>query len=881
MYNMVYDVKKVQEFIMQQPQTIYFKDYTPSDFTITHCKLEFIIDSGSTRVDNVMTIKRQNPDAKELWLDGEMMELELVWVDDELLDESRYHLTESSLMLSVERDEVAVRIITRIYPDDNTALEGLYRSSGIWCTQNEPEGFRRITYFIDRPDVMSTFTTKIIANAIMAPVLLGNGNLKGTATLENGKHMALWEDPIPKPCYLFALIAGDLGSIHDTFTTMSGKKVALSIYCDRGNEDKCHHAMRSLKKAMMWDEELYGREYDLEIYNIVAVDSFNMGAMENKGLNVFNSAYVLADETTATDTDFMGIESVIAHEYFHNWTGNRITCRNWFELTLKEGLTVFRDQCFSADMNSQLIQRIDDVTSLRERQFLEDAGPTAHPIKPESYIEINNFYTATIYEKGAEVIRMLHTVLGEEKVRLAMNTYFETFDGQAVGTEEFLWAMQTQSPIDLTQFKRWYSQERTPILKISSVYDEVAQTLTLAVLQHIPKNVGHQEQLPYAFPLALGLVDSSGMDMALNSANATMIHEGVLWIEDAASVLVFDGVVARPRLSLNRHFAAPVKIDCDELDYPFLMAHDRDGFVRYEASQVFAMETLEAVMEGGPINSAFVDAYGKILADGSLEPMFKAQLLALPTINTMMQRQEVLDVDAIVTALEKLKKELATIHETLLLQEFQRCSNPKNSSIDGESMGERALTNRVVTALACLGTREIEELIVGYYYESLSMSSRLVALDALENYFPTAAPKALDDFYAQHSHETLVMNKYLALLASSQTQGVLQKVIVLQEDAVFDIHVPNLVRSLYGSFSRNHKAFHQFSGEGYVFMADKILQMDALNPQIASGLCGAFKSYGKLCPIQKSKMAIELERVKNHKGLSNNVYEIVSKILEF
>ena len=881
MCNMLYDIKKVLECIMQQPQTIYFKDYVLSDFTITHCKLEFIIDSSSTRVDNIMTLKRQDPKATEVCLDGEMMELELVWVDDVLLDESHYRLTDSSLTLDMDKDEAVVRIITRIYPDGNTALEGLYRSGGIWCTQNEPEGFRRITYFIDRPDVMSTFATKIIANARMAPVLLGNGNLKGTATLENGKHMALWEDPIPKPCYLFALVAGDLGSIHDTFVTMSGKKVALSIYCDRGNEDKCHHAMRSLKKAMVWDEELYGREYDLEVYSIVAVDSFNMGAMENKGLNVFNSAYVLADEASATDADFMGIESVIAHEYFHNWTGNRITCRNWFELTLKEGLTVFRDQCFSADMNSQLIQRIDDVKSLRERQFLEDAGPTAHPIKPESYIEINNFYTATIYEKGAEVIRMLHTLLGEEKFRRAMDTYFETFDGHAVGTQEFLWAMQTQSPIDLTQFKRWYSQERTPTLKISSDYDEGTQTLKLTILQHIPKNVHGHEQLPYAFPLALGLLDDQGVDMPLVSANATMLHEGVVWIEDSVSTLIFEGVSAKPRLSLNRHFAAPVKIECDELDFAFLMANDSDGFVRYEASQGFAMETLEAMMRGLEVDSRFVDAYGKILADTSLEPMFKAELLALPTINTMMQRQEVLDVEVIVKALEALKKALALRHELLLLQEFHRCSDPKDSSIDGYSMGQRALTNRTIAVLACLGTSEVEELIEQHYYKSISMSSRLVALDALENYYPDVAYKALGDFYGQHSHETLVMNKYLALLASSQRAGVLKRVEALQEDAVFDIGVPNLVRSLYGSFSRNHKAFHDISGSGYMFMADKILQMDALNPQIASGLCGAFKSYAKLSPMQKAKMAIELERIKNHEGLSNNVYEIVSKILEF
>ncbi|HLD22796.1 MAG TPA: M1 family aminopeptidase, partial [Sulfuricurvum sp.] len=411
---------------MQEHKTIYFKEYTPSPYTIETCSLEFIIEESSTRVENIMEIKRCDPHAKELRLDGEMLDLELLWVDDILYSEDMYTKEEGAIRIPLDSDTARIRIINRIYPDENTALEGLYRSGGIWCTQNEPEGFRRITYFIDRPDVMTRFTTKIIASKERCPVLLSNGNLRGTATLENGKHMTLWEDPIPKPCYLFALVAGDLGSITDTFTTMSGKQVDLAIYCDRGNENKCHHAMRSLKKSMEWDEYTYGREYDLEVYNIVAVDSFNMGAMENKGLNIFNSHYVLADEETATDSDFLGIESVIAHEYFHNWTGNRITCRNWFELTLKEGLTVFRDQCFSADMNSPLTQRLDDVRSLRERQYVEDAGPTAHPIKPDHYMEINNFYTATVYEKGAEVIRMMHTVLGTERFRRAMDLYFDT-----------------------------------------------------------------------------------------------------------------------------------------------------------------------------------------------------------------------------------------------------------------------------------------------------------------------------------------------------------------------------------------------------------------------------------------------------------------------
>ena len=864
---------------MKLPEPIYFNDYQPSDYTITSCLLEFIIDNGSTRVDNVMEIKRQNPNAKELRLDGEMMDIELLWVNDELFSEEMFVKEENALILPFDAEEGRIRVITRLYPDENTALEGLYRSGGIWCTQNEPEGFRRITYFIDRPDVMTRFTTKIIANKAMCPILLGNGNLIGTATLENGKHLAIWEDPIPKPSYLFALVAGDLGSIHDTFITMNGRKVDLAIYCDHGNENKCYHAMRSLKKAMTWDEEIYGREYDLDVYNIVAVDSFNMGAMENKGLNIFNSHYVLADETSATDSDFMGIESVIAHEYFHNWTGNRITCRNWFELTLKEGLTVFRDQCFSADMNSQLIGRIDDVQSLRERQFVEDAGPTAHPIKPDHFIEINNFYTATIYEKGAEVIRMLYTLLGEEKFRLAMDTYFERFDGQAVGTEEFLWAMQTQSPLDLTQFKRWYSQERTPILKISSVYDATAQTMTLTIVQSIPKDTQGREQLPYAMPLAIGLLDSLGGDIPLKSVNAMMIHEGIVWIDQAVTVIIFEEVPEVPTLSLNRHFSAPVKIECEKSDYPFLMAHDSDGFVRYEASQVFGMETVEKMMKGEAIDPRFVRAYGVILSDTSLEPMFKAELLGFPSISTMMQRQESLDVDAIHASLETLKHYLASHYKEILLGEIETLYKPLNGEIDGISMATRALKNRYLGLLMTLKEEAISQMCKTHYEESVNMTSRLSALELLENYAPELAAAALSDFYQKHCHETLVMNKYFALLSSSRRTGTLERVIALQNDSAYDIKVPNLVRSLIGTFSRNMVAFHHSSGAGYEFVADKVIEIDALNPQIASGLAGAFKSYGKLSPLIKAKMGIELERIKNHPNLSNNVYEIIVKIL--
>jgi aminopeptidase N len=865
---------------MSEHNTIYYRDYTPSDYTVVTCNLEFIIEESSTRVENIMEIRRQNADATELRLDGEKLDLELIWVNDELIDEAKYRLEESALILPLDSDSAKIRIINRIYPDENTELEGLYRSGGIWCTQNEPEGFRRITYFIDRPDVMTKFTTKIIASQERCPVLLSNGNLRGTAVLDNGKHLALWEDPIPKPCYLFALVAGDLGSITDTYTTASGKNVDLAIYCDRGNENKCHHAMRSLKKSMEWDEYTYGREYDLEVYNIVAVDSFNMGAMENKGLNIFNSHYVLADEETATDTDFLGIESVIAHEYFHNWTGNRITCRNWFELTLKEGLTVFRDQCFSADMNSPLTQRLDDVRALRERQFVEDAGPTAHPIKPDHYMEINNFYTATVYEKGAEVIRMMHTVLGADRFRRAMDLYFDTFDGEAVGTEDFLWAMQSESPIDLSQFKRWYSQERTPTLHIASTYSPELSELMLRIVQKIPKNTKNQEQLPYALPLNIALLSQNGEEFDLITSDVILLNGTTLWITDEVTEVRFSAITSAPKLSLNRHFSAPVIIECDEVDYPFLMAHDRDGFVRYEAANRFGIETLETMMSGAEGNERYIQSYGALLRDSTMEPMFKSQVLELPSITTMMQRQETIDVDSLFKAQEELKRVLAKRYFSELKEEITALYTPSNTDIDGLSIGKRALKNRLLGILMSLGDESISQMCQEHYYEARSMSERLAALDLLENYAPELARSPLADFYDRYRDQTLVMNKYFSVLASSRRDATLQRVIALQEDPAYDVKVPNLVRSLIGSFARNPVAFYKTNGDGFRFVADKVIEIDALNPQIASGLAGAFKNYGRLNIDQKTKMGIELERIKKHPNLSNNVYEIVSKILE-
>lgn len=852
---------------MNQHKIKYYKDYKKPDFTITECKLEFIIDSGSTRVENIMHIVRLNPKAKVLRLDGEKLDLELIWLNDELLEASDYRADESSLELDIDSDSAVVRIINRIYPDENSELEGLYRSNGLWCTQNEPEGFRKITYFIDRPDVMAKYSVKIIADCDLCPILLSNGNLVGTATLENNRHLAMWEDPYPKPSYLFALVAGDLGRVSDEFITRSGKKIELNIYVDKGNESKCTHAMKSLKNAMEWDEYTYNREYDLSLYNIVAVDSFNMGAMENKGLNVFNSAYVLADSDSATDNDFLGIESVIAHEYFHNYTGNRITCRNWFELTLKEGLTVFRDQSFSGDMNSFDLQRISDVRMLRERQFVEDSGPTAHPIKPDSYMEINNFYTATIYEKGAEVIRMLYNILTPQKFYSAMEYYFREFDGMAIGTDEFLEAMQSECDIDLTQFRRWYHQERTPTLKASSIYDESAKTLTLNLSQKVPNSVKNTLQLPYAFGFKMALLDENGDEYELKTSSVKMIDSETLYIDKEHSEIIFTDIPKKPYLSLNRDFSVPCYLECDEIDEAFLMRSDKNGFNRYEAAYQFGLKTLEAMIETGEIDIRFIDGFGSII-DLDLDEHFKSELLELPSISAMLERQEILRVDDSFRARESLKHAIALEYKDRLIRYIKELEI-------ADTIGKRALKNRLLSLVATLNDRFIEELLHNSYYSAKTMTERLGALQLIENYAPSA--EILEHFYMNFKDQPLVVNKYLAVIASSHRSGVLERIASIEASDIFDIKVPNMVRALIGSFARNHRAFYTETGLNYI--ASKVIELDGINPQIASSLAGVFKKYSKLDSELKSIMGSELERIKSHSNLSDNVYEIVDKIL--
>ena len=866
---------------MTQAKTIHLHDYRAPSHHIVHTDLTFEIFDDHTLVINRMQVKRLDREVNVMTLHGEGLKLLCVKIDD-VKAEGQFERDDEKMSLQCDKDEFILQVVTKIYPDENTTLEGLYRSGTILCTQNEPEGFRHITYFIDRPDNMSTFTTTIIAPTQEYPILLGNGNLVETEIYAEGRHMAKWEDPFAKPSYLFALVAGDLGVVSDSFSTMSGREIALNIYVDKGNEHKCAHAMLSLKKSMQWDEEVYGREYDLNIYNIVAVDSFNMGAMENKGLNIFNSHYVLADEDSATDQNFMGIESVIAHEYFHNWTGNRITCRDWFQLTLKEGLTVFRDQSFSADMNDAVVQRISDVKALRERQFVEDAGPTAHPIKPKSYVEINNFYTATIYEKGAEVIRMIHTLLGEEKYRAGMDLYFETFDAQAVRTEDFLWAMHEQGGFDLERFSRWYDQERTPTLEVSSSYNATKKEFIVELRQQIPDNVKGEKQLPYYFPLGFSLLDASGREMSfvLDDAEQTLLARNILIVQEEYTSFRFENVQEVPRLSINNNYTAPFKVEQQEADHSFLMSHASDGFNRYEATQKAAMAAINRFTITGEIDKQYLDNFGHILEDADLGLEAKAYMLELPSLSVLMQEQILIDVAPLSEALSVLRKALAKKYHVKMLVEYQVCHRPDNSAIDAQSMGERALKNTLLGYLIALDEERVYKLCARQYDECITMTDRIVALDLLENYAPDFAAERLQHFYERYKEDTLVMNKYLSVLSASEREGTIDRVQALQNDPVYDVKVPNLVRALIGVFARNAVAFHAPTGHGYAFLAEKVIELDALNPQIASGLTTAFRSYNRLNPANKALMKDALEMILNEKEISSNVLELVQKILD-
>jgi len=849
-----------------QPKEKFLKDYKAPAFQITEVELEFFIYDEYVDVLNVMTIKKEDKDAKDLKLDTLDLELLDIYLNDLKLNEQRYSIDKEELTIYNVPSLFFVTIKNRIYPDKNTELEGLYRSGDILCTQCEPEGFRRITPFIDRPDVMARYTTTIVADKEKFPVLLSNGNK--IEEREYGNRLEVtWQDPYPKPSYLFALVAGDLGSISDEFTTRSGKRVELHIYTDKGNEPRCLYAMDSLKRAMKWDEDVYDREYDLDIYNIVAVDSFNMGAMENKGLNIFNSAYVLADNEVATDRDFMGIESVIAHEYFHNWTGNRITCRDWFQLTLKEGLTVFRDQCFSADMNSYDVQRIEDVKALRARQFVEDASPMAHPIQPKSYISMNNFYTSTVYEKGAEVIRMIHTLIGKEGFKKGMDLYFERFDGKAVTTEDFVRCMEEGGAIDLTQFRRWYDQSGTPVLEVSEEFEDGRYTLKLT--QYIPKGVDGKEQKEMYYPLKVALFGLDGK----------MIEEKTLIVSQKEEAFIWEGLDAKPTLSINRDFSAPIIIKYADANYLAIAKAETNGFAKYEALTQFGLKTVEKIVKEDEVDEAFVALYGYIL-ESDIEGLFKALLLELPSLTSVIADKEKIDVDLYANALERLEKEIASRYKVRFMELYVANHQPNNNALDKEAKAKRALKNFALEMLGVLKDDDIFELAKEQYYKSKSMGDRLTALKVMDGIDHKRAKSAFDDFYQKYHDNQLLMVKYFSIKASLDDEFVLSRIIELEKDKAFNKEVPNLVRALYGAFARNLKHFHKKDGSGYAYIAQKIKELDSINPQMAAALANSFKLYPKLHDKNREIIKSELEQILSFDRLSRNSFEIINKMVE-
>ncbi|MEA3412987.1 MAG: aminopeptidase N [Pseudomonadota bacterium] len=875
------------------PRAIRLKDYTPPPFLIDTVDLHFDLHEDVAAVRATLAIRR-NPGATEqpesLTLNGEQLEAVSIALDGRELKDGEYVLESESLTLPGVPDRFELQTVCRLKPQENTALEGLYKSGGNFCTQCEAEGFRKITWFLDRPDVMSVFTTTIVADRSRYPVLLSNGNLLGQGDAGSGRHSVRWRDPFPKPCYLFALVAGDLVFREGIHRTRSGREVALRVYVQAHNADKCNHALDSLGKAMRWDEERFGLEYDLDVYMIVAVDDFNMGAMENKGLNVFNSKYVLARPETATDADYMAIEGVIAHEYFHNWTGNRVTCRDWFQLSLKEGLTVFRDQEFTADMNSRPVKRIGDIRLLRAHQFVEDAGPMAHPVRPHSYIEINNFYTVTIYEKGAEVVRMYQTLLGRDGFRKGMDLYFARHDGQAVTTDDFCAAMADANSVDLSRFKRWYDQAGTPRLGVTGAWDPATRTYTLQVKQSTPPTPGEARKQPFLIPLTVGLIGADGSDLPLQlegempaeSTSTTLI------VREDRETFTFVNVPQRPVPSLLRGFSAPVALDYPATDdeLAFQLAHDSDPFNRWDAGQKLAINQILRLIEQHARGEAFAvdpaipEAFGRVLADTELDFAMISEILTLPGETYLCELVDVIDVDAIHAARQALRRELAGSLEARLTETRERCVVEGPYRFGSDDAGARRLGNLCLGYLNCLEDPAHAQQALDQYRSVDNMTDTIGALSALNDRDTAQRAEALKAFEERWAGDTLVMDKWFSLQAMSTLPDTLDTVRGLMSHKLFTIRNPNKVRSLIGAFSGGNPVnFHRLDGTGYRFLADRIIEIDPLNPQVAARMAKVFARWGKFDTQRRGLMQAELLRIRDAAGLSSDTGEVVSKSL--
>ncbi|HYJ58739.1 MAG TPA: aminopeptidase N [Methyloceanibacter sp.] len=870
------------------------KDYAPPAHLIDAVELDVALDPKAARVASKLRM-RPNPEvvasSRPLLLDGEGLILQSVALEGKRLSPGDYALKAGSLSIgSVPAAPFTLELVTLCDPEANSALSGLYRSNGIYCTQCEPEGFRRITYFIDRPDVLAVYNVRIEADRAGAPVLLSNGNLVTRGEIEGtGRHFAIWHDPHPKPSYLFALVGGDLACVPDRFTTASGREVALNIYVEHGKEDRCAWAMESLKRAMRWDEERFGREYDLDIFNIVAVSDFNMGAMENKGLNIFNDKLVLARPDTASDADYASIESVIAHEYFHNWTGNRVTCRDWFQLCLKEGLTVFRDEEFTADTRLGPVQRVVDVRLLKTHQFPEDAGPLAHPVRPASFIEINNFYTSTVYEKGAELCRMLQTLLGRDGFRKGLDLYFERHDGAAVTVEDFVAAMADSSGRDLSQFMLWYTQAGTPELACSLDYDVHAKTARLTVSQVLPPTPGQTKKEPMLIPLKVGLIGANGDELPLQLDDGTTLADGLLEVTQREQVFAFRDVPSPPTPSLLRGFSAPVRLttnlDPDQIE--FLMMHDSDPFNRWQAAQTYALALLTKAARGngdlatakGKEAARLAHSLGATASDDDLLPTYRAEFLKLPSESDIARELgRSVDTDSVHAARESLRQAIGNEIRQDLAELYERAAMRGPYSPDPESAGRRALRAAALDLLVATGEPAERERAERHYREAANMTDAIAALSIL-SHLAGSRDRALDDFYARWRDEPLVLDKWLAVQARAARPDSVETVQGLLSHPKFSLKNPNRIRALIGSFVQaNPAGFNRADGAGYRLLAAQALEIDRFNPHMAARLLGAFESWHILEPNRQARAKAVLMALADEK-LSTDSYEIVTKTL--
>jgi aminopeptidase N len=876
------------------PPTIFLKDYVPPTYLVDTVDLHFDLNEEATRVRSRLMIRRNEAaqaGQAALELDGSHQTLLGIKLDGHPLSEEAYQLSDEQLIIHKVPDQFHLEIETQINPRANTALEGLYLSSGLLTTQCEAEGFRRITYFPDRPDVMARFTVTLEADKEKFPVLLANGNLVDSGEHTNGRHWARWEDPSLKPSYLFAVVAGPLVYQEDTYTTMSGREVVLRLYVEEENISKCDHAMASLKQAMQWDEQVYGREYDLDIYMIVAVNDFNMGAMENKGLNVFNASCVLASPETATDGDYYNIQSIIGHEYFHNWSGNRVTCRDWFQLSLKEGFTVFRDQEFSADLNSRSVKRIDDVNVLRLHQFAQDASPMAHPVRPDHYMEINNFYTVTVYNKGAEVVRMIRNLVGAGGFRKGTDLYFSRHDGQAVTTDDFVRAMEDANGIDLSQFKRWYDQAGTPEITLLEKYDALQQTFQLTLQQHTSATPDQDEKLPFHIPLAVGLLDSKGNDIPLKLSSEDTASAGTvtLSLSEAEQTFMFHAVPEKPLVSIGRGFSAPVKFkrDLSDSELAFLLAHDSDEFNRWDAGQQLAINNLLKLIDAYQhdrelhLPEEVIEAYRKALTHPRLDKALIAHIMTLPSESYVADQMDIVDVEAIHATREFMRRTLAQSFRTELLQTYQINQSTDAYRFNADDMAQRSLKNTALAYLLALDDPELYQLCAEQYQHGDNMTDIMAALSLLADVAGSAREDALADLYTRWQHDAQVVEKWLAIQAGSTLPDTLQRVQALMQHPAFSMHNPNKVRSLIGRFcSANPLRFHVADGAGYRFLGDRVLELDAQNPSIAARLAQTLSRWRRYDSGRQALMREQLERIVGRDGLSKDVYEIASRCLE-